>query len=217
MGTADEKHLYNIAAFAQHYCNFSPLIDFSKSLYPALSFALKDRDTFENDIVLYTLELKNPDDYTDSVKTADKWLNELSIYVSLFDEKSIRAAVREALESPSLPTTDDIRKNQEDFRNHLESINTPNTPKAKLIDVPTNSRMRFQQGVFLLLTDFQLFNITYFTKNLREEFIINKYIISRDLCPALKEFIAKEAPWYNYKYLMDFESAFNIAVDGGKF
>lgn len=45
------------------------------------------------------------------------------------------------------------------------------------IDVPTNTRMKFQQGVFMLLTDFQLFNDTYLTKNIRDSFEINKYII----------------------------------------
>ena len=45
--------------------------------------------------------------------------------------------------------------------------------------------MKFQQGVFMLLTDFQLFNDTYFTKNIRDSFEINKYIIDKEICPVL--------------------------------
>ena len=187
MGTADIDNLYEICAFAQHYYHFSPLIDFTKSVYPSLSFALKNREKYEDDIVLYVLELKNNDDYTTDIATANKWLKELDIYVSCFDE--------------------------EDFRQHLERLNTRPVPKAKLIDVPTNTRMKFQQGVFLMLTDFQLFNVKYFTKNIREQFSITKFIINKDICPEILKMIEHDAPWYNYKYLTDVEAAFKIAVE----
>lgn len=206
MGKADSRHLYDICAFAQHYCHFSPLIDFTKSIYPALSFALKDREFFNEDIVLYVLELKNDDDYTTDIETADKWLSELNVYASCFDEKSIRVALKEMIESKKLPQEDELRTLH-------EQMNIKAFPKAKLIDVPTNTRMRFQQGVFLMLNDFQLFNVTYFTKNIRNHFIINKYIITKEICPDLHNIIKKRAPWYSYKYLTDVESAFKIAIE----
>ncbi|MDD6728422.1 MAG: FRG domain-containing protein [Eubacteriales bacterium] len=205
MGAADSEHLYDICAFAQHYCHFSPLIDFTKSIYPSLSFALKDRKIFDDDIVLYVLELKNDEDYTTDINTANKWLSELNVYASYFDEDSIRTAVKEIIETKKVLPADE-------FKIHLDQMSVRPDPKAKLIDVPTNTRMRFQQGVFLLLNDFQLFNVSYFTRNIRNQFIINKYIISKDICPYLANLIEKEAPWYAYKYLTDVESAFKIAI-----
>lgn len=209
MGRADVEHMYEICAFAQHYCDFSPLIDFTKSLYPSLSFALKDRDVFNDDIVLYVLELKDLGDYTDDINTANQWIKDFSVYVSRFSEDTVKSAVREMFSGkPVLPMPDDFRK-------QLEYLNSKPAAKAKLIDVPTNTRMKFQQGVFLLLTDFQLFNVTYFTKNIREQFVITKYIINRELCPDIKKYIDKNAPWYSYKYLTDVESAFKTAIFNG--
>ena len=54
--------------------------------------------------------------------------------------------------------------------------------------------MKFQQGVFMLLTDFQLFNDTYLTKNIRDSFEINKYIIDKEICPFLVNMVKCEAP-----------------------
>lgn len=206
MGKADTQHLYEICAFAQHYCEFSPLIDFTKSLYPSLSFALKDRTEFDDDIILYVLELKDFDDYTNDINTANQWLEEFSVYVSCFGDKDIKKAVKEIFANKHILTMPD------DFKNHLEHIGSKPVPKAKLIDVPTNTRMKFQQGVFLLLTDFQLFNVTYFTKNIREQFSITKYIINKDICSDILKIINENAPWYSYRYLMDVEGAFKKAM-----
>lgn len=205
MGVADKEHMYEICAFAQHYYHKSPLIDFTKSLYPSLSFALKDRSEFIDDIVLYVVEINNDSNYTNDISVADKWLSELDIYASYFDESNVKTAVKAMIESKlSMP--------HDEFRLMLEQLNTNPTPKAKLIDVTTNTRMKFQQGVFLLLTDFQLYNVTYLTKNMREEFNFTKYIISKDICPSLVNMIKDEAPWYSYDCLTDVEKAFKIAT-----
>lgn len=205
MGNASTEHLYEISAFAQHYYHLSPLIDFTKSLYPSLSFALKDRTYFDEDIVLYVLKLRDMDDYTSDIQVADKWLNELNVYVSYFDETSVKKSIKELIENKKVSISSDFRK-------HLDSIASNAAPKAKLIDVPTNTRMKFQQGVFMLLTDFQLFNDTYLTKNIRDSFKINKYIIDKEICPVLVNMVKSEAPWYTYENLMDIESAFKSTV-----
>lgn len=207
MGKADVDNMYEICAFAQHYCDFSPLIDFTKSLYPSLSFALKDRTEFDDDIILYVLELKDFNDYTNDISVANQWLKDFSVYVSCIKEDDIKKAVRDIFANKHiLPMPDDFRK-------HLEHIGSKPVPKAKLIDVPTNTRMKFQQGVFLLLTDFHLFNVTYFTKNIREQFSITKYIISKDICLDILDMINRNASWYSYKYLMDVEGAFKKAIE----
>lgn len=206
MGEADSKHLYDICAFAQHYCNVSPLIDFSKSLYPALSFALKGRETYDKDIVIYVLELKNISDYTSDINIANQWLENLNIYAGCFDEETIINSIREAIETRRFPQANDYLKN------HLKRLGTKPAPNPKLIDIPINTRMRFQQGVFLFLNDFQIFNSTYLTKSVRDRFIINRYIIDKSICPRLKRIIEENAPWYSYKYLTDVESAFKVAI-----
>lgn len=206
MGRVDSNHLYEICAFAQHYCNFSPLIDFSKSLYPSLSFALKDRKIFDDDVVLYVLKLKNQEDYTNDINIANQWLSDLNIYVTYFEEKDVKVVIKELFENKQLLLP-------EDFKHHLEQINAPASPTAKLIDVPTNTRMKFQKGVFLLLNDFHLFKSSYFTKNIRDNFIITKYVISKEICPKLVEIVNTNAPWYSYKYLTDIEGAFKTAID----
>lgn len=199
MGKVDINHLYEISAFSQHYCDFSPLIDFSKCVYPALSFAIKDRSIVENDIVLYVLELKDEGNYTDDINVANQWIKDYSVYVYNLNENNIGL-------KPMIFSQDEIKT-------HFDGLYAKPVPKAKLIDVPINTRMKFQQGVFLLLTDFQLINTSYLTKNIRELFSITKYIINKDICPEILNLIQKNAPWYSFKYLTDVESAFKIAVD----
>ncbi len=207
MGKVSKDSLYEICAFSQHYNNFSPLIDFTKSIYPSLSFALKDRDVYEDDIVLYVIEIKDEKDYTTDITTANKWIDELSIYAGRFEETDLKTALKDIIANRHK------LKMTEEFKNYIEFANSKPSPKAKLIDVPTNTRMKFQQGVFLLLNDFHFFNVTYFTKGIRDEFEISKYIINKDICPYLLDLIKKETPWYQFKYLTDVESAFKIAVE----
>lgn len=205
MGKVDVNHLYEISAFAQHYCHFSPLIDFTKSVYPSLSFALKDRKIFEDDIILYALELKNNEDYTNKMEIADAWLRDWNVYACHFDEKYLKKAVREMIKNKQLTSL------PADFKIYLDQLTSLPSPRAHLIDVPTNTRMKFQQGVFLLLTDFHFTN-TYFTKSVRDQFSITKFIINKDICPDILKMIKKDTPWYMYKYLMDVEGAFKKAI-----
>ena len=87
-----------------------------------------------------------------------------------------------------------------------------NAPSAKLIGIPTNDLMRYQQGVFLLLTDFSLMFNGYPTKNIREDFEVTKWILDAEICPALLQMIEREAPWYNYDCLLDVKTGFEKAA-----
>ena len=69
-GHAHKYRLYDLCAFSQHYLNFSPLIDFTKSLHVALSFGLKGKREFEDDGVLYTVEISERENYTRSPPSA---------------------------------------------------------------------------------------------------------------------------------------------------
>ena len=87
------------------------------------------------------------------------------------------------------------------------SIFEISAPTAKLIDVPTNDLMRFQQGVFLLLDDFTIFGNGYLTKKIRDDFAIKKWIINKKICPELLEYQKKKAPYYDYDTITDLSKA----------
>ena len=192
IGKTDVKNMYPFLAFSQHYFGFSPLIDFSKSPYSALSFALKDRSEYEEDILLYTLEIKNDNDYTDSIETANKWIEDYSVLV-------FRDRAKPDYES-FMSMIDDYKTVAQNAKGKSNLLDM-NTPSAKLIDVPTNDLMRYQQGVFLLLDDFSLMGKQYLTKKIRDEFSVKKWMINKDICPELYNMLIKENPYYAYKYI----------------
>jgi hypothetical protein len=188
--------MFSFLAFSQHYFGISPLIDFTKSPYVALSFSLKDRTEYDSDILIYTLEIKDNDDYTNSQDIANKWIENYSVMV-------FRDLTKLELESP-LESLSDYKIIYDNFKgsNFLEM----NTPHAKLIDVATNDLIRYQQGVFLLLDDFSLMGKSYLTKKIRDDFKIKKWIISKDICPDLLDLLLNSYPYYAYKHITDLSS-----------
>lgn len=196
IGKADTKRMYPFLAFSQHYLGLSPLIDFSKSPYACLSFALKDRKEYEEDILIYTLEIKNDEDYTSSVETANEWINNYSVLV-------FRDVTRRELEKP-LERLADYKTIADNPKG--ANLFEMNTPRAKLIDVPTNDLMLYQQGVFLLLDDFSLMRKSYLTKKIRDDFKVKKWLINKEICPALYDMLIEENPYYSYKYITNLTS-----------
>ncbi|MBQ9531843.1 MAG: FRG domain-containing protein [Eubacterium sp.] len=192
LGSADTNNMYSFLAFSQHYLGISPLIDFSKSPYAALSFALKDREEYSEDVLLYTLEIKNDEDYTKSLDVANYWIKNYSVLV-------FRDVSKIDFQKP-LEAFEDYKKIVENNRGR-GNLFEMNTPSAKLIDVPTNDLMRYQQGVFLLLDDFSLMGKSYLTKKIRDEFIVKKWIINKEICPKILDMLLEENPYYAYKYI----------------
>lgn len=196
-----EYRLYELCSFCQHYLNFSPFIDFTKSLYVAVSFALKGKKKIDEDFVIYTAEIPNPDYYTKDIVVAECWLNDYK--VSVYNSPDELLKLRNIPLSPSAVKT---------AKQALEKRIHESSPKAKLIDIPTNDLVKYQQGVFLMLTDFSMFHKSYLTKNLREDFCITKYIIDKNLCSELADMLTREAPWYEYDCLLDIKTAMKRAV-----
>lgn len=199
IGKVDKSRMYSFLAFSQHYFGISPLLDFTKSLYVALSFALKDRKEYDNDILIYTLEIKDEEDYTNSAEIADRWIENYSVLV-------FRDLTKLELESP-LDSLSDYRIIADKFKGH--SFLEMNTPHAKLIDVPSNDLIRYQQGVFLLLDDFSLMGKSYLTKKIRDDFKIKKWLINKDICPELLEMLLSSRPYYAYKYITNLSGVVN--------
>ena len=192
IGKTDANEMYTLLSVFQHYFGLSPLIDFSKSPYAALSFALKDRETYKEDILLYTLETKNESDYTNSIDKANEWIRDYSVLV-------FRDVTKIELENP-FEALEDYKTILENVRGKKSPFDL-NTPSARLIDVPTNDLMRYQQGVFLLLDDFSLMGKQYLTKKIRDDFSIKKWIINKDICPKLHRMLIEYNPYYAYKYI----------------
>lgn len=202
-GKAEQKNMYPMLAFAQHYLDLSPFIDFSKSLYVALSFAMKGRETFDDDIVLYTAFDIGDDDTTESVEEVNRWLENYSVNIVQVDiENELRKKGRE-YKKEGIVHPEKLRKDLKTFEEILEQM----TPTAKLIDIPTNDLMKYQQGVFLLLNNFSLIDSKYLTKSVRQSFVINKYVLAKEICPQLQAFVMEKAPQYRYVCLLDISRA----------
>lgn len=201
-GRADTAHLYKMLAFAQHYLDVSPLIDLSKSLYVALSFALKGRTEFSDDVVLYSVYDIGDDDTSSDLDEVNGWLREYHVNVVDF-------GAEEAIQKLLQPKKERLHRREtvlHDLRQIEELVNAMN-PTAKLIDIPTNDLMKYQQGVFLLLNGFSLIDSKYFTKDVRKSFVITKYVVSAAICPTLQKFLLQKAPQYRYENLMDISAA----------
>lgn len=201
-GKASKYRLYEICAFSQHYLDFSPFIDFTKSLFVALSFALKNRTEFEDDVVIYTVEINDNSNYTKDMVTAECWLNDYKVTVYNSPEDVLKKNI--GYVKPS-KVRDSIET--------IEARSKSNSPKARFIDIPTNDLMKYQQGVFLLLTDYSLFYRSYLTKNIRDDFSVTKYVISRAICRDLLTVITNESPWYTYDCLLDVKRAVSRATE----
>lgn len=202
-GSACVHNLYNMTAFAQHYLDVSPFIDFTKSLYVALSFAIKGRAEVKDDIVIYTAFDIGDDDTTDNVDEVNSWLENYNVnIVNLNFSEEMHKQFLE-LQKTGINPSKLIQKKLK----QLEEIYYGMLPSAKLIDIPTNDLMKYQQGVFLLLNNFSLIGSKYLTKSVRQSFIINKYVINQNICAELRAILLNEAPEYRYECLLNISKA----------
>lgn len=202
-GKPDPEHQYKMLAFAQHYLDISPFIDFSASLYVALSFAMKGRTEFSDDIVVYTAFDIGDDDTTTDENEVNEWLSGYNVGIVRAESKEeilrlIASRKRAGSENGSLFLPSQQR---------LETFFNGISPTAKLINIPTNDLMKYQQGVFLLLNDFCLMDTAYFTKTVRQSFVIKKYVIDKSVCPKLQKLLHDKAPQYRYSCLLDIAEA----------
>lgn len=211
-GDTDRYKMYNMTALAQHYLDLSPFIDFTKSLYVSLSFAIKGRASAEEDFVIYTVRDSSGKNSSSDIEQANEWLegynvNVINIILSNHIKK--RNQIRKPFDIKSAGELIEELKNRDiasEFKRYEESALSL-SPSAKLIDIPTNDLMKFQQGVFLLLDGFNLIDSRYLTKDIREDFEIKKYIVNKALIPELNKIIENEAPQYIYDRLLNISAA----------
>lgn len=213
-GEADIHKMYNMTAFAQHYLDLSPFIDFTKSLFVAVSFALKGRETAQDDFVIYTVRDISNNDTTEDIEQVNEWLSGYNvniININPIERTDIVSKISQK-KGRGLNTPKEIidgLKNRDIIKEfkRFEKALTALAPGAKLIDIPTNDLMKFQQGVFLLLDGFNLIDSKYLTKGIRQEFEIKKYIINKGLAFDLNRLIIKNAPEYRFECLLNISKA----------
>lgn len=210
-GDTDRYKMYNMTALAQHYLDLSPFIDFTKSLYVSLSFAIKGRESAEEDFVIYTVRDSSGKNSSSDIEQANEWLEDYNvniINIILSNHIKKRNQIRKSFDIKSAGEFIEEIKSRDisEFKRYEESALSL-SPSAKLIDIPTNDLMKFQQGVFLLLDGFNLIDSRYLTKDIREDFEIKKYIVNKALIPELNKIIESEAPQYIYDRLLNISAA----------
>lgn len=213
-GEPDIHSMYNMTAFAQHYLDLSPLIDFTKSLYVAASFAIKGREEVNDDFVIYTVRDISGNNTTKETEQVNEWLESYNVsIINLVPANEIRKRIaqRKQLELKQPKEIIEDIKNRDIIKEfkRFEGIAPYLSPSAKLIDIPTNDLMKFQQGVFLLLDGFNLIDSKYLTKEIRQEFEIKKYIIDKDLAYDVSKMIYTDAPEYRFECLLNISKAVN--------
>lgn len=202
-GTPDPERQYKMLAFAQHYLDVSPFIDFSASLYVALSFAMKGRTEFSDDIVIYTAFDIGDDDTTTDENEVNAWLSRYNVGIVRAESREEFLKLLGARRKTESETGNPILSAQRTLESLLNGV----SPTAKLVNIPTNDLMKYQQGVFLLLNDFCLMDTAYFTKAVRQSFVIKKYVIDKAICPQLQKLLHDKAPQYRYACLLDIAEA----------
>lgn len=177
---------YKFLAFIQHAISYSPLIDFSKNSRVALSFSLSNQskilDFYKDESCVYQLNIRD-------FKVLEK-LNEI-------DEVIKNVRIQSFRENSSIFT---IIQNQLWIDLLLEKTRSV----VHLINLPTNDRMLYQKGVFVLFDRVIIIgNEIYFSKNKIDFFRQNlkKFIIKTETKESLIGELYNINPQYHHRYL----------------
>ncbi|HHT99217.1 MAG TPA: FRG domain-containing protein [Acholeplasma sp.] len=179
---------YKTAAFIQHSIGYSPLIDFSRSSKVALSFALSNASSMVNyygdDACVYVLELNN--------------------YRILTELEDIDNAIRGS-------KVQVFRRNESIFnlitnQMWIDLLSGSITSVIHLINKPTNDRMMFQKGTFILYDNAIIIGDEIFMSYNKVSFIgrhLTKYNIDTKSKERLYEKLMIDYPQYHQRYLLD--------------
>jgi hypothetical protein len=203
----DDFHPYNFASFLQHSISYSPLIDFSKRLGVAASFSVGNyshvNDFNSKDSSIFVLSLFNKTDkMITTLEAADRFLNNFSVYVS---KEKITLGSRTPFERRDSAGRVVGRKELDfsTFDHVIELL----APKYVLFDLPTNDRMKYQCGTFVMFYDFLMVNgsVLY---NLSSDFHVVKMIVpslnsGKNTKNMIIDEIKTKYPQYEMTYLMD--------------
>ncbi len=156
---------YHFLSFMQHATSYSPLIDFTNEIVIATSFALSNKnkfnDYFKKPSAVYKLYLEEPKTYIEYIEHLN---GKLFYKDKLFLEKHVVKTAADA---------NNLIRNYKVYTCYKYAIGSPIggnpittideiinylTPKFAFIDIPTNDRMKYQKGGFLLFYDCLIIN-----------------------------------------------------------
>ncbi|MFI3211409.1 MAG: FRG domain-containing protein [Peptostreptococcaceae bacterium] len=199
---------YEFLSFMQHAVSYSPFLDFTDSPIIATSFALSNNNKFNNyysnEASIFELECKEISDlseisplsyhlrfkpslfYVDTIEKMQKVIN--NIKIKMCETYIISDYFNK------VPTIMDV----------LNSI----TPNVIMIDLPTNDRMKYQQGKFVLFDNFVCVNGNIFYE-LNKNFRITKIKIEKRSKDKIREEIRKNHQPYTITNLLDPYNYFN--------
>ena len=150
--------IYEKMAFFQHSTNYSPLLDFTTKKIIAGSFALSNSNNinqFENnDSIIYGIQRIRSDGMNNVINSSEQanafFKNEF--YIDLIDSESITLFKAYSLPSYSKDnvTGKVIRKKKNITFTKFSDLYNYLKPSFKFIDVKTNDRMKYQEGLFLV-------------------------------------------------------------------
>lgn len=190
-----DKIDYLFLSFMQHACSYSPFIDFTKSNIIGLSFALSNPNFF-NDFTN-----KNSSLFIVSIDSNEILRSEKKINEFLQEEYQLIYLDRKTL---GFGENVSFKENEEEkilFLSDFKTIISLLTPKYKLIDLPTNDRMKYQKGVFLVFYGCICANDTIFYQ-LNNKFKLLKVKINKMNKRIYLEKIYKNYRFYDPEHLM---------------
>lgn len=186
---------YLFLSFMQHACSYSPFIDFTKSNIIGLSFALSNPNSF-NDFTN-----KNSSLFIVSIDCSEILRSEEKINEFLQEEYQLIYLDRKTL---GFGENVSFKENEEEkilFLSDFKTIINLLIPKYKLIDLPTNDRMKYQKGVFLVFYGCICVNDTIFYQ-LNNKFKLLKLKINKMNKRIYLEKIYKKYRFYDPEHLM---------------
>ena len=190
-----DKIDYLFLSFMQHACSYSPFIDFTKSNIIGLSFALSNPNAF-NDFTNKNSSLFIVSIDSNEILRSEEKINE-------FLQKEYQLIY---LDRKTLGFGENVlfKENEEEkilFLSDFKTIINLLTPKYKLIDLPTNDRMKYQKGVFLVFYGCICVNDTIYFR-LNNKFKLLRLKINKTNKRVYLEKIYKKYRFYDPEHLM---------------
>jgi len=202
--------IYEKMAFFQHSTNYSPMLDFTSKKIVAGSFALSnsnDINHFENnDSIIFGIQKIGDNEINnviDKVELANRFF-ENDFYIDVIDSESITLFKTYSLMSCKKDkTTGKITKKRKNITfTTFSDLYKYLTPTFKFIDVKTNDRMKYQEGLFLVFYGCVSLRGRIFYE-FNPYFNLYRFVIYKNNKRDILDGIYKNYREYDLKHLMD--------------
>ncbi len=202
------NNVYERSAFFQHACSFSPLIDFTFDPIVATTFAVSCPEKEEDDptvgAMVYSFQAKEGPSESDGYRVyhdlsqANRFIRDEFRLIYL---NETYVALRKTYALKAFDERGNLYERRLRFDTIAEFIKAL-TPSFAFIDLPTNDRMRYQKGVFLVFHDcLCLDGCIYFELN--PNFSLHQCEIMPEGKSAIRKEIARNHPGKDYEHLMN--------------